>query len=119
MGKVADIKETTGKITLADGKEYVIGWQFRSLEALEEQYGDANLAIEAYERGSLKARKLVIWAALVPHNPEMTPEMVSSLLPLRGLTEIYTEVARVIMANSPEGAAGDEKNGEAGTAAEE
>ena len=99
---------TTPTMVLIGGKERPMIFNLNSFAAVEEQYGDIDEALEALEKGSIKAIRLLLWAGLVHEfmdaqgNITISPTEVGSWLDLKDLKIVGEALKEALSKAMPE-----------------
>ena len=93
MSNLTDIKKQKSlTIKLADGNEYELRFTLNAMAELEERYGDVDKAFNAMDKGSFKAIRCVLWAGLQDKHPELTEQMVGSLIDMASMHEMMGQL---------------------------
>ena len=113
MSKVKDVRPEKVMVTLGDGKDYALIYDFNAYCCVEEKYGALDTALEALAGGGLTAFRILLWAGL-QHDHEAqfpTPRSVNDLIRMADLVK-YAEAINAAMAQAlPEVAPAPEGEG--------
>ena len=88
MSTLQDVRPQQVKLTFLDGSEHELKFTLNALALLEEQYGDVDKAFEAMDKGSFKAIRYTLWAALQDEENPLTEKQVGSLIDMNSLGQI-------------------------------
>jgi len=88
MGNVQDIREPKGAKINLKGREMTLRFDLNSFALLEEHYGDIDQAMEALEKGSVKAVRAILWAGLLHENLDKNGEPTISVREVGSMIEI-------------------------------
>lgn len=77
-------------------KERVIKFDLNSFAELEDLYGTVEAAMEALEKGSLKAVRAILWAGLIGDDVSLTQQQVGAMIELRDLPKISEAVGKAM-----------------------
>mgnify|MGYP007086245127 CR=1 FL=1 len=89
-------------VTLADGKEHLLRYDFNALVQIEERLGISLDALQDKLTGP--GRKLgtirdLLWAGLLHEDASVTPESVSALIEPAALVPVTEAIAHALMAS--------------------
>jgi hypothetical protein len=116
----ASIDPTLPKIAIKLGKEtYYLAFTFGALATAEARLRDIGMSVnllQALDLSNMDAMKLVplLYAALLSHQPKITPDKVTSLVTIKNLGSIFEGIAQAYGASlaDPDETEKDEKSGE-------
>ena len=96
MASVRDVRPKMVPIVL--DKERHLKFDLNAFAEIEEQYGSVDEAMDALEKGSIKALRVVLWAGLIHEeldengNPKITPKEVGSLIDITSLAMLQKKL---------------------------
>lgn len=111
MSNLEDVKPEKIFVNL-NGKDLELIYDLNAFAELEEVYGTVDQAMEAMEKGSVKAIRVMLWAGLV-HNflvlndkgmvvkYDITPHTVGAWLNPASLEDISQQLGRALVASLP------------------
>lgn len=89
MSNLRDAKPRIKTITLRDGVEREISLTLNAMAELEDKFGSVDKAFEAMDKGSIKATRYVLWAALLVNEDEsLTEQKVGQLIDMQLMADI-------------------------------
>ena len=105
-----DVKQKGTKIVL-NGEEKILRYDLNAFAELEELYGDIEDAMNALEKGSIKAVRAILWAGLIHDeetdetgHPLLSPKTVGSWIEIKDLTDISEVLTEALGDALPEDA---------------
>ncbi len=102
MANVDKVKRKPVTIDIGDGKNRTLKYTLNSFATMEEEYGSVDEAVQAMEKGSIKAIRLMLWAGLVHEDSDLTPEYVGNQIEISDLETIAEKMNSVIAADMPD-----------------
>lgn len=109
MSNLQDVKSKEVKIKLGD-KERILAIDFNCFAELEEQYGDIQTAMEALQKGSIKAIRAFVYAALVADDETLTIKKVGKMLNMNCMEELSVALNEALGEALPQAEDEKEKN---------
>ncbi|MFV9511805.1 hypothetical protein [Tepidibacillus sp. LV47] len=103
---VNDIKAKLIPIIL--DKERHLKFDLNAFAELEELYGDFQTAMDAMQKGSIKAIRAMLWAGLIHEDKSLTVEDVGSMIDMSNINEVVGIISKAISEAMPKG--DEEKN---------
>ncbi|MDQ7790138.1 MAG: hypothetical protein RDU41_08810 [Clostridia bacterium] len=85
-------------------KERSLHYDLNAFIALEEYYGDVDSALAAFETGSMKALRSVLWAGLIHEDDSLTPKDVGVLVMVSDVERITAAMMEALERGMPAGA---------------
>lgn len=105
MSNVNLIKREPINIVLGDGQEHSLKMTLNALAELEDKFGTVDLAFEELSKGSIKAIRFVLWAALLHEEtddrPALTEKKVGNLIETVDLPEIMGALTKAVESDVP------------------
>lgn len=101
MSNAKDIKINKFPITI-NGKDRNLVFDMNAFIEIEDQYGDIDKCMEAVEKGSIKALRLLLWAGLIHDDPTLTPQAVGQMIDMGGIQEMSQIIFAGMMPNMPQ-----------------
>lgn len=97
MGKVETLKSvsnvrTNGTAIELGGREYNLKFTLNAMAELEDKYGSVETAFEQMEKGSFKAIRFVLWAALLEENEDLTEKQVGAMITVQDLMALTGKI---------------------------
>ncbi len=83
------------------GKKRNLRFDLNAFAELEEYYGTIDGAMEALEKGSIKALRAIIWAGLLHEEPELKPSDVGSWIDIQDLPAFSETLGQALTAALP------------------
>lgn len=99
MSNAADIRPKPVKIML--DKERTLLFDLNAFVCLEEEYGSADEALDAFAKGSIKAIRALLWAGLIHEDESLTPKDVGKLFTLADLPKVAEPLKEAIEQSLP------------------
>lgn len=100
MASVRDVRPKMVPIVL--DKERHLKFDLNAFAEIEEQYGSVDEAMDALEKGSIKALRVVLWAGLIHEeldengNPKVTPKEVGSLIDITSFAMLQKKLGEAM-----------------------
>lgn len=108
MGSVRDIR--TKLISIQLDKERHLKFDLNAFAELEDIYGDINAALEAIQKGSVKAIRAMLWAGLVHEDKSLKIEDVGAMIDMSNINEVVSIISDAISEAMPKEKEDEEKN---------
>lgn len=102
MANVNKVIRKPVHIDIGDGRQRELKYTLNSFALMEDRYGTIDDAMEAMEKGSIKAVRFALWAGLVHEDSELTEEYVGSMIDLSELESIATKMNEAMIGDLPE-----------------
>lgn len=106
MSDIKDVKQRGIMVEL--DKPRKLKYDLNSFGELEELYGTIDAAMDAMEKGSIKALRIILWAGLIheemdeDYNPKIRIKEVASWVTPDRLEEIMMKVTQAMEGDLPE-----------------
>jgi hypothetical protein len=100
VAKIPAVDPTLPKVAITlDGKTYYLAFTFAALATAEAKLRQAGITVNllhALDLSNMDAERVVplLYAALITHDPTITPEAVAKLVTLRNLGAIFEGIAK-------------------------
>ena len=103
MSNLRDAKPRIKTITLRDGVEREISLTLNAMAELEDKFGSVDKAFEAMDKGSIKATRFVLWAALQVNGDEsLTEQRVGDLIDMNIMADVMQAISAAAGEDLPE-----------------
>ena len=108
MSKAKNVRRPKGVPLILGDKEYKLVYDLNAFAELEELYGEIEEAMDALERGSIKAIRAILWAGLLRENSDsqgnalLTPRQVGAMLDIADLARITEPLGQALKESMPE-----------------
>lgn len=99
MAKLKKIKRPPIAIEL--DKERHLKYTLYSFSLMEERYGDINVALEAMEKGSIKAIIFMLWIGLIHEDKELTEQSVGEIIDITDMEDIAQKMSEAMGSDTP------------------
>lgn len=99
MSNVKDVRIKMVPIVL--DKERNLKFDLNAFAELEEIYGSIDDAMEAMEKGSIKAVRALLWCGLIHEDAELTTKDVGALIGLSSLQDLATALTTAMGTQMP------------------
>ena len=96
MSNLHDARPARKTIILTDGVEREIRFTLNAMAELEDRYGSVDAAFAEMNKGSIKAIRFVLWAALIEGSPELTERQVGSLIDTQYLQQVMDTMTEAL-----------------------
>lgn len=101
MSDVKKIKRQPVYITL-NGEEKQLKYTLNSFAEMEDKYGNVDDALNAMEKGSIKAVRFMLWAGLIHADENLTEKEVGAMIELSDLQELSDKMNEVMAQDLPD-----------------
>ena len=102
MANIKKIRRPAVTIDIGDGKERTLKYNLNAFAEMEEKYGSVDEALQAMEKGSIKAVRFMLWIGLVHEDKALTEEHVGDLIDILDMEEIAEKMNKVIVSDLPD-----------------
>jgi hypothetical protein len=85
MANLDTVRRKSIKVVLTDGVEREIKFTLNTMAELEDKYGSVEDAFKVLEKGSIKALRFVLWAALQHENESLTERQIGDLIDMKSM----------------------------------
>ena len=89
-------------VTVNLDKERHLRFDLNAFAALEESFGSIDAAMTAMEKGSIKAIRAMLWAALIHEDETLTEKQVGSMLQFSDLLKLTDIITNAISDATPD-----------------
>ena len=100
MSNVKEIRRKPVYINLG-GNDYQMKYTLNTFADMEELYGSVDEAIEAMEKGSIKAVRYMIFKGLEACNPDLTEVEVGAMIDITSLQSITEKMSEIMQVDMP------------------
>lgn len=103
MSKLKEIR--VRRVSVHLDKKRNLKFDLNAFAELEELYGSVDGAMEALEKGSIKALRAVLWAGLIHEEldeggvPKITPQQVGSMVDISSLETLTDKINEAMQAD--------------------
>lgn len=102
MSTLKDVKPKKIALPFNDGTEHELLFTLNALALLEEKYGTVDAAFEELNKGSFRAIRYMLWAAIQHEEQPLTESQVGARIDMASLAEISESLSKAMDAGLPD-----------------
>lgn len=96
MSTLKDAKAKPVKLRFNDGTEHEVLFTLNALALLEEKYDSVDAAFEALNKGSFRAIRYMLWAAIQHEEEPLTEAQVGARIDMNSLAQITEDLTKAM-----------------------